>query len=837
MIKKGVTLLLSVFVLTVAWGENHYAPGKKNSLRAPSVPLVTSDPYFCIWSPYDKLYEGNTEHWTGKEQALIGALRVDGKTYRFMGREKQAFETILPMADLEKWEADYTESEPAGDWTAVNYDQNWKKGKAAFGTKEMQHLGTGWDTEDIWVRRTFELKENLSKAPVFLKYSHDDIFELYINGIQVVKTGYTWKNGVLLELSEAVKKTLKPGKNVIAAHCHNKENGGYVDFGLFRKQSADNNFSADAEQLSVDVLPTQTFYSFRCGPVILDVIFTSPLLADDLDLVSTPISYITYQVRPQDGKSHEVLVYFEASPQLAVHEDNQPVVYDRELKNGISYLRTGTVNQPILERKGDGVRIDWGYAYLAAPRTADREMSLGEYFQVKRHFIQNGHLPVSAAPDTLERNMLKEMNVLAYCDRMGKVGAEGKSGYVMLGYDDIYAIEYFYEPVLAYWKHQGKVDIYQAFERAVRDYERIMNRCGTFDVQLMEEAEKAGGKEYAELCALAYRQAIAAHKLLEDKRGNLLFLSKENHSNGCINTVDITYPSSPLFLIYNPDLLKGMMTSIFYYSESGRWTKPFPAHDLGTYPVANGQLYGGDMPVEEAGNMILLATAISKVEGNAYYAAKHWETLTVWADYLIHAGLDPENQLCTDDFAGHLAHNANLSVKAILAVAGYGQMAEMLGKQEVTEKYIGAAKDMAREWIKMADDGDHYRLTFDRPGTWSQKYNLVWNKVFDMGIFPDEVARKEVAFYLTKQQKYGLPLDGRKDYTKSDWIMWSACLADRPEDFRSLVSLIYKYAEETPSRVPLSDWHDTNEGHMMNFKARSVVGGYFMKLLEQKMDR
>ena len=77
-------------------------------------------------------------------------------------------------------EADYTESEPAGDWTAVNYDQNWKKGKAAFGTKEMQHLGTGWDTEDIWIRRTFELEENLSKAPVYLKYSHDDIFALYI---------------------------------------------------------------------------------------------------------------------------------------------------------------------------------------------------------------------------------------------------------------------------------------------------------------------------------------------------------------------------------------------------------------------------------------------------------------------------------------------------------------------------------------------------------------------------------------------------------------------------------------------------------------------------------
>ena len=235
--------------------------------------------------------------------------------------------------------------------------------------------------------------------------------------------------------------------------------------------------------------------------------------------------------------------------------------------------------------------------------------------------------------------------------------------------------------------------------------------------------------------------------------------------------------------------------------------------------------------------MLILTTAIALREGNADYAREHWKTLGVWANYLLKEGLDPENQLCTDDFAGHLAHNANLSIKAIIGIAGYGKLAEMLGDKEQAVRYVSAAREMAEKWERMADDGDHYRLTFDRENTWSQKYNLVWNKVFDMGIFPDEVARKEVAFYLTKQQKYGLPLDGRKDYTKSDWIMWSACLADRPEDFRSLVSLIYKYAEETPSRVPLSDWHDTNEGHMMNFKARSVVGGYFMKMLEQRMNK
>ena len=115
---------------------------------------------------------------------------------------------------------------------------------------------------------------------------------------------------------------------------------------------------------------------------------------------------------------------------------------------------------------------------------------------------------------------------------------------------------------------------------------------------------------------------ISAHKLFTDKEGNLLWFSKENNSNGCVNTVDLTYPSAPLFLVYNPELQKAMMTSIFEYSASGRWNKPFPAHDLGTYPIANGQVYGGDMPNEEGGNMVILAAAISKIEGNADYVKK-----------------------------------------------------------------------------------------------------------------------------------------------------------------------------------------------------------------------
>ena len=197
----------------------------------------------------------------------------------------------------------------------------------------------------------------------------------------------------------------------------------------------------------------------------------------------------------------------------------------------------------------------------------------------------------------------------------------------------------------------------------------------------METATQSGGKEYAELCALAYRQAISAHKLVEAPNGDLLFLSKENFSNGSIGTVDITYPSAPLFLYYNVELVKGLMNQIFYYSESGKWTKPFAAHDVGTYPHANGQTYGGDMPIEESGNMLITTAAVAEVEGNAKYAEKHWDVLTTWADYLVEYGLDPEHQLCTDDFAGHFAHNVNLSVKAISGIASYGRLADMLGKR------------------------------------------------------------------------------------------------------------------------------------------------------------
>lgn len=831
--KKSTTLtMLMLGALCQINATDLFTPVQKTDLRLPAVPLITSDPYFSIWSPYDNLNEGSTRHWTNDEKSLIGAVRVDGKVYRFMG--KQTMQAMLSMAGSEAWEGCYTFEKPEGDWTNLNYSSsNWKKGKGAFGTHDMPAVRTGWNTKDIWVRREFNINDIDINNPIYLKYSHDDVFELYINGEKIVSTGYEWKNNVLLELKDDVKKKLKNGKNVIAAHCHNTTGGALVDFGLYTPGEATAPFENLAIQKSVDVLPTQTYYTFVCGPVELDVVFTAPVMIDDLDLISTPINYISYQVRSTDKKEHDVQIYIETTPQLSVNEMTQPTKVQVIKRNGLNYIQAGTINQPVTGKKGDLICIDWGYAYLAGKNGANTSVSLGDYEDMKASFANDGELlPTEAELITRKAD---EMPAMAYSDDLGNVSSKGKSGFMMLGYDDIYSIEYMYERRMAYWKHDGKVTIFDAFERAKRDYKEVMERCRDFDAMIMKDAEKAGGKKYAEICAASYRQVITAHKLFTDKEGNLMFFSKENNSNGCINTVDLTYPSAPLFLIYNPELQKAMMTSIFEYSASGRWNKPFAAHDLGTYPIANGQVYGGDMPIEESGNMVILTAAIAKAEGNADYAKKYWDLLTIWTNYLVEYGQDPENQLCTDDFAGHWAHNANLSVKAIIGVAAYSELAQMLGMDKVAKEYAETAKKMAIKWEEMAKEGNHYRLAFDRQNTWSQKYNMVWDKMWKLNLFPNNVIEKEINYYLTKQNEYGLPLDSRKEYTKSDWVMWTAAMSPDMETFQKFSDPIYKYINETTSRVPISDWHHTDSGQWVGFRARSVIGGYWMQVLMDKM--
>ena len=590
------------------------------------------------------------------------------------------------------------------------------------------------------------------------------------------------------------------------------------------------------EQTALQVLPTRTIYEFEGAGVHITLTWCSPLLPDDLDVLARPVTYVTWDVGATDGLIHDVGLYFHAQSEWAVNTPDQPVVGSRYRLEGLDVLSLGSQAQPVLEKSGDNLRIDWGRLYLAVPTHPGVDTALTDAATGRRTFAETGTTP-AADEIGLPRPAHEHGPVLACAFALGPVGAEAVSRHVLLAYDDVFSIEYFFRKLRPYWR-RGDMDAQGLLTAAAQDYPDLMQRCRELDDELMADLGHVGGEKFARLCALAFRQCLAAHKLVVDLDGTPLFLSKENFSNGCIATVDVTYPSAPFFLLFNPGLLRAMLTPILDYAATPRWRFPFAPHDLGIYPKCNGQVYGGgerreddQMPVEECGNMLILLAAWHQVTGDTAYIEKYWPLLDLWASYLCGAGLDPENQLCTDDFAGHLAHNVNLSLKAIMALGGYARLCEATGRDEDAALIRDIAGDMTNRWMKMADDGDHSRLAFDKPGTWSQKYNLVWNTLLGLNLFPSDVARREIAFYKMKQNRYGLPLDSRSEYTKLDWIVWAATMAEDPADFRVLIDPLYDWANETPTRVPLTDWYWTTDGKQVGFQARSVVGGLYIPVL------
>jgi len=589
-------------------------------------------------------------------------------------------------------------------------------------------------------------------------------------------------------------------------------------------------------QAGLLVLPTRTLYTFEGAGVNISLTFLTPALPEDIDILSRPVTYVTYEARALDGRSHEVSVYFDASGELTVNEpQRQQVVWATPTVDGLVVQQVGSKDQPILAKRGDDIRIDWGYLYLATPTAAAAAQAINERAILHRHFVANGLSKVDAP--ALNAPVNGDQVAIAQVLKLGKVTAQPVSQYLMIAYDDLYSIQYMKKNLRPYWRRNGweAADLLKA---AARDYESLRQRCIAFDQELMADLTKAGGEKFAKICALAYRQCYAAGKFVADANGQPLSFCKENHSNGCIGTSDVFYPMAPQFLLFGASQAKSFLAPFMNYAASERWKFPFAPHDLGQYPHANGQRYGGgerseqnQMPVEESGNLLILMAAVAEMEGNADFAGLYWPQLEKWAEYLKAKGFDPENQLCTDDFAGHLAHNVNLSAKAICGLGSFAKLCEMRGEKAKADEYFKLAREFAQRWIKEADDGDHFRLAFDKPGTWSQKYNLIWDRILGLKLFPESVLRKEMDYYKKVQNKYGLPLDNRSTYTKLDWILWTATLTQQRSDFEALVDPVFLFLNETLDRSPMTDWYFTDNARKRGFTARPVVGGVFALML------
>ncbi len=569
----------------------------------------------------------------------------------------------------------------------------------------------------------------------------------------------------------------------------------------------------DMEIENIEIDAYSTIITYKNTAIRLTVHFTSPTLVEDLYYASRPVAYAKVSFEPIDGKEHTVSVKFVASEELVLNTKGEGrAIADPVTVEGVTAIRMGNGDQKVLWRSGDDIRIDWGYLYLGVKGTG----TVG-------HTVFNGDMYAITAEAELKNDAL-----------------------FLFAYDDIESIQYFGDNLKAYWKKDGKT-IQEAMAEAAADYETVLARCNAFSDKIKTEAIAKGSEKYAELLLLSMRQIMAAHKLVVDCEGNLLFISKECFSNGCAATVDVTYPSAPLFLLYNTELLKAMLRPVLRYNYSDEWTFDFAPHDVGRYPLLNGQAYWvernedqtakfinpkGQMPVEECGNMIILFAAIMDADNDVSFAKEHIDAIKKWNKYLIEYGLDPENQLCTDDFAGHLAHNVNLSIKAIMGIAGYARILERIGETEEAAKMAKTAKEYAAVLVERAKNADgSFRLAYDKPDTFSLKYNAIWDKIWGTGIFPETFYSGEIARYKKELLFYGVPLDSRSKFTKSDWIVWAASLANNKDDFNLLVDPLWSAYNTMRTFSPMTDWYYADTSHMRAFCHRSVQGGLFVKLM------
>lgn len=565
-------------------------------------------------------------------------------------------------------------------------------------------------------------------------------------------------------------------------------------------------FKRRMAQTSCEITPLSTKYTFENSLAELTLTFTTPLLLDEPDILARPVSYVHYEVRRKCDEDKRVKFVFGINARACVDNRHQMV----EFKKTNCSVCCGNVAQNPLAQTGDRIMIDWGYMHIA-----DRN--------AKVLMLENSSGIAEYKPLNNVYNAYSDMPYLV------SVNSE-LSGVITVGYDEINPIEYFGTPLTEYNTAVNGMSFLETLERAAKEYDVIKEKCDAFDQKLLKDTEPFG-EAYQFIASLSYRQAIAGHKLVADEKGDLIFLSKECDSNGCIGTLDVTYPSIPLFLKYNPEFVLGMLRPIIRFAKTDKWQFKFAPHDVGQYPVANGQWYGNNqekyqMPVEESGNMLLCLAAVYKYSGgNKTLFDENIDLMRLWADYLVEFGYDPGNQLCTDDFAGHLSHNCNLSVKAILGIAAYSMLS---GEQ----KYMDIAAKYAKEWEKDAKNAvGATRLTFDDADGWSLKYNMVWDNLLGFNLFSDDVKKAEIELYKTKMNKYGVPLDCRADYTKIDWLMWSTCIWKDKEYMDAVCDAIIRMFADTPDRVPVTDFYFTSTAYERAFQGRTVVGGLFIPLL------
>lgn len=512
----------------------------------------------------------------------------------------------------------------------------------------------------------------------------------------------------------------------------------------------DSDLTPDATiQSAVKMWPTRTVYEMNDskGRIKLRVQFTTPVLQGEWEISVRPITYVTFTVVSADGNNHSVQVYFGLKAHLAVIKDCRAEVNweQFQISNGesaIEVMKVGTVSQNYYDINANN-NFAWGYTYVAVPKDNSVSTVIGEVSPIRDQFRNEGTITTTGATNkaNLAQDNWDSLNVL--WNLTLKVDTT-ETKHLAVAYDDIYSIQYFGQQFHPYWRRPAaNASIETVIQNALDEYNDLMQASEQFDTKLTQDLQLKSGEKYATLAALAYRQTMAATKLVwNDELQIPWVLIKDIINEENINPLDIIVSISPLFLYKDPAYLQLLLLPVLAYANNETGSGAYHY----TYLRAHQYFEQDNMPMEDFGNLFIVLAATTKQLGRAsteLWYPKYWPVLQNWANYLVMNLSKHGNQL------GNSALNdVNQSLKGIIGLGAFAQLCSAVGKGHDRSYYNDLAELFAKQWFRLIGEDDHYKLAYDQNNIRSFKYNLLYDKLLGIGLFPIETTVKEVTYHM-----------------------------------------------------------------------------------------
>ena len=578
--------------------------------------LLAIAPGFTIKATEDTLNKTYPCLRSGKMFPLTGILKVDGKSYRFLGGDSLRISSLAPLSNENLgWQGKYSYLFPGRGWEQREYnDSLWNKGKGAFGSENGKFQAhTVWGAKNIYVRRhiTIANKDTLKERKVYLRYIYDDQIKLYCNGEYLLgEEAFLPQTGCYRLTDETVAQIIN-GDNVIAAYGGNAEGTAFLDFGLY----VENKTYVDVKPAilkQMNMQATQTHYVFQCGDVELLIDFVSPSLSEKWDMTGWPVGFLSYQIHAKDEKEHTVEILFDV---------------DMEWLLGRSKVDSWC-EQNWRFAKSDSL-------YLAMEANESTFSS------------EDGHVILSQ-----------------------KLSAKNEDkGALLIGYEEGQTLQYSGENLRPLWNNDGAKEVKELMKSVGNRCQELRQESEKLDYKWNDKALQVGGETLAEYILPAYRNFLSSHRFVlspDDK----LFCFGDTLGN-----VREAYKSFPALLFFNRvDWMKSLLDPVFIYCEGIYWNKKHPPYDIGLYPVSGKQVKLESCAVEAAANMLIMTTAIVEAEQDFGYADMHWSQLILWADYLQKRikketfpleGLLGENDECVKCTLGLEAYRRLIQLKEV----------------------------------------------------------------------------------------------------------------------------------------------------------------------------